>query len=162
MGRLNELWLLAWERDYWDVYGAVQLEVIILCLSQPVQYGQCNGAIRHLAQNKQEEILFHTAFNRAQELIATGCVRCKSRNANWMDLKNQGHWEQTLAQSSLKHLLAGNISCGQQGSLCAMLLAETTADGHSQTLATGMNGPLVWPKYLKIFMLIAIPSDIWS
>lgn len=46
-------------------------------------------------------------------------VKVEIHRANWMDLEQKGH-NRPPAQSSFKHLLAGKMSCGQQGSLCAM------------------------------------------
>jgi len=47
-------------------------------------------------------------------------VKAEMRWVDWVDLEKKSHQEQTLTQSSLRHLLAGKISCGQQGPLSAM------------------------------------------
>lgn len=77
-------------------------------------------------------------------------------------------WRIRAIENKLWHRAATNtcllgISAVVSRTLCVpCFLAGASADSHGQTLATGMNWPLVWPKYLKIFILIAVPSDIWS
>lgn len=165
MERLNELWLLAWERDCWGVCGAVQLGMIIPCLSQPVQYGQCNGAVRHLAWNEQEGVLFHTAWNTAQEPIAIWCVRCKKQTCveriGWI-------WRRKAIKNKLWHraasatCLLGRSAVVSGAFYVPCFLAVASADSHCQRPATGTNGPLVWPKWLKIFMLTSVLLVTWS